>query len=85
MNDSTPPEGWRHDNDTLLREWQFSNFIEAFGFMTQVALLAEKADHHPNWSNVYNCVTIRLTSHDAGNKVTVKDVNLANEINSLGC
>ena len=51
--------------------------------MTQVALLAEKADHHPNWSNVYNRVTIELTSHDAGNQVTAKDAALAQAINRI--
>ncbi|MEM7098289.1 MAG: 4a-hydroxytetrahydrobiopterin dehydratase [Pseudomonadota bacterium] len=69
--------------NALYREWQFENFIEAFGFMSQVALLAECADHHPNWSNVYNKVAIYLTSHDAGNTVTDKDVGLANKINAL--
>ena len=83
MNDLSVPEGWQHDNDTLLREWQFADFLQAFAFMTQVALLAEKADHHPNWSNVYNAVTMRLTSHDAGNTVTHRDIQLAEQINQL--
>ena len=83
MTEPNVPEGWQHDNNTLLREWRFTDFVQAFSFMTQVALLAEKADHHPNWSNVYNTVTIRLTSHDAGNTVTDRDINLASQINAL--
>ena len=59
------------------------DFSAAFAFMTRVALLAEQANHHPNWSNVYNVVTIALTSHDAGNVVTEKDIALASSINSL--
>jgi 4a-hydroxytetrahydrobiopterin dehydratase len=68
----------------LSREWRFTDFSEAFGFITRVALLAEQADHHPNWSNVYNTVHIGLTSHDAGNVVTEKDVSLARQINEIG-
>ena len=68
------PEGWTHENDMLSREWRLRTFSEAFAFMTRVALLAEQADHHPNWSNVYSTVSIGLTSHDAGNVVTEKDV-----------
>jgi len=77
------PNGWTHENDTLSRDWRFSDFSEAFAFMTRVALLAEQADHHPNWSNVYNTVHIGLTSHDAGNVVTEKDVSLARRINEI--
>ena len=77
------PDGWTHENDMLSREWRFTDFSEAFGFMTRVALLAEQADHHPNWSNVYNAVQIGLTSHDAGNVVTEKDVSLARRINEI--
>lgn len=61
----------------------FGDFVEAFGFMTQVALLAEKADHHPEWRNVYNRVDIELTTHDAGG-LTLKDIELARAIDSLG-
>ena len=78
------PEGWTHENDMLSREWWFTDFSEAFAFMTRVALLAEQADHHPNWSNVYNTVRIGLTSHDAGNVVTEKDTSLARRINQIG-
>lgn len=60
----------------------FGDFVEAFGFMTQVALLAEKADHHPEWRNVYNRVDIELTTHDAGG-LTLKDIELARAIDGL--
>ena len=75
--------GWAHTNNKLCRDFVFTDFSNAFAFMTQVALLAEKADHHPNWSNVYNRATIELTSHDAGNQVTAKDAALAQAINSI--
>jgi 4a-hydroxytetrahydrobiopterin dehydratase len=74
---------WKEENNRLVRTFKFRDFKEAFGFMTQVALVAEKMDHHPNWSNVYNSVTIELTTHDAGNKVTEKDRKLAKEIDQL--
>ncbi len=74
---------WKEDNNKLSREFKFRNFTEAFGFMTRVALEAEKMDHHPNWSNVYNTVTIELTTHSAGNKVTEKDRKLAEIIDGL--
>ena len=57
---------WSLEGETLRRDFQFRDFVEAFGFMTQVALLAEARNHHPNWSNVYNRVTIELTTHDLG-------------------
>jgi len=71
---------WKEENNTLSRTFEFKNFIEAFAFMTKVALLAEKANHHPNWSNVYNKVSISLNTHDAGNTVTEKDRKLADAI-----
>jgi 4a-hydroxytetrahydrobiopterin dehydratase len=77
------PAGWVEENGALHREFRFANFSEAFGFMARVALLADKADHHPNWSNVYNRVVIDLTSHDAGNTVTERDVELATAINDI--
>ena len=77
------PEHWTHEKNQLTREIRFIDFSAAFAFMTRVALLAEQANHHPNWSNVYNVVTIALTSHDAGNVVTEKDIALASNINSL--
>lgn len=74
---------WKEENNKLVRTFEFTNFIEAFGFMSQVAIIAEKMDHHPNWSNVYNKVTIELTTHDAGNVVTENDRNLASAIDQL--
>lgn len=74
---------WTEADNKLSRTFEFKNFVEAFGFMTQVAIIAEKMDHHPNWSNVYNKVTIELTTHDAGNVVTDNDRNLAKAIDGL--
>lgn len=74
---------WIEEDNKLRRTFEFGNFIEAFSFMTQVAILAEKMDHHPNWSNVYNQVTIELTTHDAGNTITESDRNLAAAIDNL--
>ena len=72
------PSGWTRDDkrDAITREFVFADFNRAFAFMTQVALAAEKADHHPEWSNVYNKVRVTLTTHDAGG-VTQKDLDLA--------
>ena len=74
---------WTETDNQLVRDFTFANFSEAFAFMTRVALLAEKADHHPWWSNVYNKVTIKLTTHDAGNTITDKDRKLAKAIDKL--
>ena len=74
---------WIEKNNVLKAEFQFDDFVEAFAFMTKVAMLAEKLNHHPNWSNVYNKVIIELSTHDAGNLVTEKDHQLAGEINKL--
>ena len=74
---------WKQVEDALVAELVFKNFVDAFAFMTDVAALAEKHDHHPEWSNVYNRVTIRLTTHDAGNQVTDKDRMLAEAIEAL--
>ena len=74
--------GWELQNSRLRREWKFSDFIEAFGFMTKVAMLAETKNHHPNWSNVYSKVTIELTTHDAGG-LTNLDIQLAKAISLL--
>jgi len=74
---------WTEADNKLSQTFEFKNFIEAFGFMSQVAIIAEKMNHHPNWSNVYNKVTIELTTHDAGNVVTDKDRNLAKAIDAL--
>jgi 4a-hydroxytetrahydrobiopterin dehydratase len=74
---------WKEQNNHLVREFEFKDFIEAFAFMTKVALLAEKHNHHPEWSNVYNKVVIMLSSHDAGNVITDKDRKLAAAIEGL--
>jgi 4a-hydroxytetrahydrobiopterin dehydratase len=76
--------GWAFDaeRDGLRRRFVFGDFVTAFGFMTQVALLAEKADHHPEWSNVWNRVDILLTTHDAGG-LSARDVALARQIDAL--
>ncbi len=70
--------GWREvaGRDAITRTFVFADFVEAFGFMTKVALVAERMDHHPEWSNVYKAVTVLLTTHDAGG-LTMKDVELA--------
>jgi 4a-hydroxytetrahydrobiopterin dehydratase len=67
----------------LRQEFNFGNFTEAFAFMTRVAFEAEKQNHHPNWSNVYNKVIIELSTHDAGNVVTDKDKQLAQRIDDI--
>jgi 4a-hydroxytetrahydrobiopterin dehydratase len=76
--------GWIYDQraDAISHDFKFKDFSEAFGFMTRVALLAQAADHHPEWSNVYNKVTITLSTHDAGG-LTEKDVALAEAIDQL--
>jgi 4a-hydroxytetrahydrobiopterin dehydratase len=74
---------WTEKDNALHGSFTFADFTEAFGFMARVALLAEKADHHPEWSNVYNKVEIKLTTHDAGNTVTEKDRKLADAIGRL--
>ncbi|MHB1921699.1 MAG: 4a-hydroxytetrahydrobiopterin dehydratase [Chitinophagaceae bacterium] len=74
---------WKEDQQQLVRTFQFRDFLEAFGFMMKVAMLAEKMDHHPYWINVYNKVEIRLSTHDAGNIITEKDRQLAAAIDQL--
>ncbi len=74
---------WTEQDNKLEREFTFKNFSEAFAFMARVALLAEKMDHHPEWSNVYARVTIVLRTHSAGNTVTEKDRVLASAISRL--
>lgn len=74
---------WKEENNTLYKRFQFKDFSEAFAFMTRVAILAEKHDHHPKWTNVWNTVEIWLNTHDAGNIVTNKDHALANDIDAL--
>ena len=81
---------WKEQNlpdgkqgNRLYKSFQFKNFIEAFSFMTKVALVAEKMNHHPSWTNVYNVVEISLNTHDAGNTITEKDRKLSIEIDKL--
>lgn len=74
---------WKEADNKLSRTIEFKDFVRAFGFMSQVAIIAEKMNHHPNWSNVYNKVTIELTTHDQGNAVTEKDRKLASAIDAL--
>ncbi|RRB02894.1 4a-hydroxytetrahydrobiopterin dehydratase [Larkinella rosea] len=74
---------WTEENNQLTRTFTFADFSEAFGFMTRVALIAEKMDHHPEWTNTYNKVTFRLSTHDAGDTVTDKDRELAKAIDSI--
>jgi 4a-hydroxytetrahydrobiopterin dehydratase len=74
--------GWELKEGKLQKSFRFSDFIEAFGFMTRIALEAEKINHHPDWSNVYNNVTIKLSTHDAGG-ITDYDVKLANIIDKI--
>lgn len=69
-------DGWTLENGKLHRDFRFASFVEAFGFMTRVALVAEKMDHHPEWSNVYDRVSVDLTTHDAGG-ITELDFRLA--------
>jgi 4a-hydroxytetrahydrobiopterin dehydratase len=73
---------WTEENNKLYKKLQFKDFNAAFAFMTTVALLAEKADHHPTWTNTWNTVEIWLSTHDAGNLVTQKDRDLASQIDA---
>ena len=73
---------WRRKGDGIERGYRFKNFIEAFGFMSRAALIAEKMNHHPEWSNVYQRVDVRLTTHDAGG-ITELDLRLAEEMDRL--
>jgi 4a-hydroxytetrahydrobiopterin dehydratase len=74
---------WQETNNKLYKKFDFKDFSEAFAFMTRVALAAEKMDHHPLWTNVYNKVEIWLNTHDAGDIVTEKDKKLAKIIDAL--
>jgi 4a-hydroxytetrahydrobiopterin dehydratase len=74
---------WKKENDQLYKKFEFKDFSQAFAFMTRVALAAEKMDHHPLWTNVYNKVEIWLSTHDAGDVVTDKDKKLAKKIDAL--
>ena len=74
---------WQEQDNQLVRDFKFTDFSEAFAFMTRVAFIAEKMNHHPWWSNVYNQLTIKLSTHDAGNTVTDKDRKLAAAIDKI--
>lgn len=74
---------WREENNFLVKEFFFKDFVEAFNFMSQVAVIAEKMDHHPLWTNVYNRVEIKLNTHDQGNSITQKDREMAMAIDKL--
>lgn len=74
---------WIEEDNKLKKTFKFKDFVEAFGFISQVAIIAEKMNHHPNWSNVYNTVSFELNTHDAGDVVTEKDHQLAEAIDQL--
>ena len=76
-------EGWSVVEGKLHTKIEFGDFMDAFAFMTEVAIAAEDMDHHPEWCNVYNRVVIDLVTHDAGNRITAMDVELARKINAL--
>lgn len=76
-------DGWNFEDDTITKEFSFSDFKEAMSFMVRVGFEAEALVHHPDWSNVYNSVSIRLSTHDAGDKVTEKDIKLAKAIEDI--
>jgi 4a-hydroxytetrahydrobiopterin dehydratase len=75
--------GWSVSEGKLTRTFEFGDFSEAFAFMTRVAIEAERMEHHPEWSNVYNRVSIRLVTHDIGNKISTFDAALAGKINEI--
>ncbi len=74
---------WQQQDNTLYKKFEFSNFSQAFAFMVRVAIEAEKINHHPLWTNVWNKVEIWLSTHDAGDIVTDKDIELAKRIDAL--
>lgn len=75
--------GWALERDALAKTFKFGSFREAMSFMNRVAFEAEEMNHHPEWTNVYNRVMVRLSTHDAGNKVTSKDADLASRIQRI--
>ena len=80
--DRADADGWIRDGEAITRRFRFADFAQAWAFMSRVALLAETADHHPDWRNFWNRVDIRLTTHDAGG-LTHKDIALARAIDAL--
>lgn len=83
MSETQIPDGWTGNDSKIAGAFKFADFNEALGFIVRVGLLAEQANHHPKLSIVYNRVEIELTTHDAGNQVTEKDLALAKKINAL--
>ena len=83
MNQEASTMKWEEQDNSLYRKFTFKDFNEAFAFMTRVALIAEKMNHHPKWTNVWNTVEVWLSTHDAGNVVTDKDRKLAERIDKL--
>ncbi|MEI6861767.1 MAG: 4a-hydroxytetrahydrobiopterin dehydratase [Verrucomicrobiota bacterium] len=77
--------GWAFERDALAKEYRFENFRDALAFMMRVGLVAEELDHHPEWTNIYDRVAVRLNTHAAGGKVTAKDVELAQRIEEIAC
>ena len=82
LNENLAEHPWAIDNEKLHKEFRFANFIEAFGFMTRLAIIAQEMNHHPEWSNVYSTVKINLTTHDAGG-ITNLDEALAKQIDKI--
>lgn len=76
-------DGWSFEDDTITKDFSFPDFKEAMSFMVRVGFEAEALVHHPDWSNVYNSVSITLSTHDAGDKVTEKDIKLAKAIEEI--
>ena len=74
---------WIEKDNSLYRKFEFKDFSEAFAFMTRVAMIAEKMNHHPKWTNVWNTLEVWLSTHDAGNVVTDKDRKLAKKIDAF--
>jgi len=75
--------GWKFQRGALAKEFKFASFREAMGFMARAAFEAEELNHHPEWTNVYNRLSVRLNTHDAGDKVTAKDVELARRLQKI--
>lgn len=76
-------DGWNFEDDSITKDFSFPDFKEAISFMVRVGFEAEALVHHPNWSNVYNSVSITLNTHDAGDNVTEKDIKLAKAIEEI--
>jgi len=79
----TPLPNWELSDDALCKTFQFGSFREAMSFMVRVSFEAEELNHHPEWMNVYNCISVRLSTHDADDKVTEKDVELAKRFEKI--